>query len=120
MYGLVKIARIFWQKLTRILLQIGFKACGVDQCLFAKMGKHGIIIVLVYVDDATIMGSRQDIDDTFAAIMEAGLNITTEGKLNDFLGCSILREKGKQECWLLQTHLIKKLENTFGKNYGNC
>jgi hypothetical protein len=36
-----------------------------------------------------------------------------EGKLHDFLGCSILRQN--DEIWLLQPHLIAKMRTTFGE-----
>ena len=41
--------------------------------------------------------------------------IKVEGGLNDFLGCEILREERKDECWILQYHLVKKLISTFGE-----
>jgi len=115
MYGLAVSARVFFMKAKAILEKIGFRACGCDQCLFYKHGNKSPIIVMLYVDDAAVIGSREDIDRTFEQIREAGLNIKTEGKLNDFLGCAILREGDKKECWLLQTHLIKKLEKNFKK-----
>ena len=113
MYCLAVSACVFVLKAKLILEKIGFTACGCDQCLFYKKGKQSPIIVMLYVDDAAVIGSREDIDETFEQIRKAGLNIKTEGKLNDFLGCAILREDEKKECWLLQTHLIKKLEKNF-------
>ena len=35
--------------------------------------------------------------------------------MNDFLGCDILRNKDEKRCYLLQPHLINKLQRTFGK-----
>ena len=35
--------------------------------------------------------------------------------MTDFLGCEIVRAEGKDECWILQYHLVKKLISTFGK-----
>ena len=35
--------------------------------------------------------------------------------MNDFLGCSILREKDSDECWILPNHLVTKLVTTFSE-----
>ena len=88
--------------MTEVLVGINFEVCICDQCLFRKEGKEGVILILLYVDDAAIMGTMNDIKETFKLIRQSGLNITTEGKLNDFLGCSILRQPGiKDECWIM-------------------
>ena len=43
-------------------------------------------------------------------------NITVEGKLNNFLGCNIVRDPNNLICWLHQPHLIGKLKKNFGTN----
>ena len=60
------------------------------------------------------MEKKQDILETIDLIKNESLNLSVEEGLNDFLGCSILREEEKKECWILQTHLIKKLKKDFG------
>ena len=95
--------------MTEVLVGIGFEVCICGQCLFRKEGKEGVVLILLYVDDAVIVGTINDIKETFKMIRESGLNITTEGKLNDFLGCSILRQPGvENECWMIQSHLVRK------------
>ena len=114
MYGLVQSARIFFMSFSRHLTsdEVGFRQCMTDQCFFYKMGKKGPIILLLYVDDSACLGNKEDINETMKLISKK-FTIKTEGGLNNFLGCDILREEGKDECWLLQPHLIKKLETNF-------
>jgi hypothetical protein len=73
------------------------------------------VIILLYVDDSVMIGAREDLDAVIVEIQPSGLHLQVEGGLNDFLGCSILRDKHSNECWLLQPHLIKKLCHTFGE-----
>ena len=45
--------------------------------------------------------------------MKTVFTIKIEGGLNNFLGYEILREKDKNECWILQRHLVNKLTIIF-------
>ena len=115
MYGLCQSSRLFWIKISKILTsnEIGFKRCKSDQCLFVKNGKRGILVFLLYVDDSACFGHKDNILETFRLIAKY-FEIKTEGKLNDFLGCEILRNGKDKECWLLQPHLIESLKRNFG------
>ena len=119
LYGLVASARIFWRSFSRHLTSdtVGFEQSLADQCLFFKQGKYGPIFLLLYVDDSVCVGQRQDIEETIKLI-QTRFTLTVEGKLNDFLGCSILRKENMPVCWLLQPHLIKKLEENFKQHIG--
>ena len=79
-----------------------------------KQGEKGIVILLLYVDDSAIFGSRAGIDELMSLVKEE-FTIKSEGKLNDFLGCNIIKDKDQTTCWLHQPHLIKKLEKNFGE-----
>ena len=119
MYGLVQAARIFWLRFSGHLTseRVGFTRSESDQCLFHKFGKHGPIILLLYVDDSAILGHPEDIQATLELIKEE-FNITTEGRLNDFLSCDILRGDKDDTCWLLQPHLINKLAHNYNEIIG--
>ena len=52
-----------------------------------------------------------EIKETFIRLI---FNITVEGKLNDFLGCNIIRDPENLICWLHQPHLIEKLKKKVG------
>ena len=67
------------------------------------------------MDDSLCIGDKQDIEDTITLIRLI-FNITVKGKLNDFLGCNIIRDPDNLICWLHQPHLIDKLKKNFGTN----
>lgn len=115
MHGLVQAARIFWIRFSTHLTsdKVAFENCQSDQCLFYKVGKFRPIILRLYVDDSACLGHPADIKTTMMLISEE-FKITSEGKLNDFLGCDIIRREKEKTCWLLQPHLIKKLSQKYG------
>ena len=114
MYGLVQSSRIFWQRMTKFLTkpEIGFKKSLSDQCVFYKEEGEDITLLLMYVDDSICMGKRQRINEVIT-LLKSEFKLKVEGGLNDFLGCSIIRNPNEMECWILQPHLIQKLKNNF-------
>ena len=67
------------------------------------------------MDDSCVFGVREDMDDVTNEVRKE-FTIKTEGGLNDFLGCEILRGKGEEDqdkCHVLQSHLVRKLVKTF-------
>lgn len=113
LYGVMKSSRVFYLKFFGYLTeQCDFTRCESDQCLFYKRGKKGLTILLLYLDDSTIFGYRDDINETFSLVLR-DFNITTEGKLNDVLGCDILGQMEEPVCYLLQPLLINKLRKSF-------
>ena len=65
MYGLVQVARLFWKRFADYVTstKVGMKQCEVDQCLFVKKGLKGIVILLLYVDDSTLFGNHDAINE---------------------------------------------------------
>ena len=58
LYGLKQVGRRWYQKLVEIMSKLGFVRCEGDQAVFyRRCEKTGVlIVVLVHVDDCTIMG----------------------------------------------------------------
>ena len=66
---------------------------------------------VLYTDDSILAGpNKKEIDDVVSSIQKAGLNITIEGDLQDFLGINIQRENDGS-IYLLQPHWTMKMSN---------
>ena len=73
---------------------------------------HGNVIYVLYTDDSILAGPSQDeIDQAISDIKEAGLNITVEGDVQDFLGVNIERHDDGTITFS-QPHLIDKILQT--------
>ena len=68
MYGLVQVSRVYWKKMTFVLLSIGFLKFEGDQCLFYMKGCRNIIIILAYVDDSLMIGETSDLKHVIKSI----------------------------------------------------
>lgn len=113
-YGQKQAGRVWNQYLVKKLIdKVGFVQSKVDECVFYKEE----IVYVLYTDDSIIAGPDKDkVNNVIKEIKKAGLDITIEGDIQDFLGVNIKRhEDGK--ITYSQPHLIDKvLKETFGKN----
>ena len=67
------------------------------------------MIYILYTDDSVLFGPTQkEIDDCIEAIQAAGLKITVEGDIKDFLGVNIKRKSDGMTTFS-QPHLIDKV-----------
>ena len=64
-YSLKQAGRRWYQKLVEIMMKLGFKRCEGDQAVFYRHCEVTgvLIIILVHVDDCTIMGKSQKLVD---------------------------------------------------------
>ena len=115
-YGLVQSARQYHRKAVKILKRIGFEGGEVDPCLFTRESpKFGRVYIGLYVDDNLLVGHPQAINEVIEELRDEGFVLKVEDDLKDYLSCEIDFSEDQKSAWLGQPHLIKNLENSFGK-----
>ena len=85
-YGQKQVGRV-WNKFLqqKLIEQVGFKQSEIDECVYYK-GK-----TLLYTDDSILAGpSKDEKESIINKIKDAGLNITREGDINDFLRINMM------------------------------
>ena len=105
-YGQKQAAHVWNKYLTKCLVtKAGFIQSRVDECVFYK----GNVIYVLYTDDSILFAPTQkEVDNCIADIKAAGLNITVEGDVKDFLGVNIERHPDGTVKFS-QPHLINKI-----------
>ena len=93
LYGLKQAGRRWYQLLVEIMMALGFSRCEVDQAVFYRRceGTSVLIIVLVHVNDCTIVGKGQGLITLFKVEIAKHVGITDLGNLHWILGIEILR-----------------------------
>ena len=93
--------RYLWKKLVE---EVGFVESKHDNCLFFK----GKVMFVLYTDDSILAGpDAAEIDEIIEAMRKAGLELTVEGTVADFLGVNI--QKKGDEYHLTQPRLIQSI-----------
>ena len=105
-YGQKQAGRVWNKYLERKLIEeVGFKKSKIDECVFYK----NRTIYILYTDDSILAGpDKSEIKDIIDQIQKAGLNITKEGNIQDFLGINIEIKEGGRIA-LSQPHLIDQI-----------
>jgi Reverse transcriptase (RNA-dependent DNA polymerase) len=105
-YGQKQAGRVWNQYLVHKLTNtLHFVQSKVDECVFYR----GSVMYVLYTDDSLLAGpDKKEIDKVIQDLTRAGLNITVEGDIQDFLGVNITKlEDGRVE--LTQPHLIDQI-----------
>ncbi len=102
LFGQRQAGRVWNQHLVKAFKSIGFKVSKIDESVFYREG----CIFVLYTDDSILAGPDPAVlDKVIQDMKEAGLNLTVEGDITDFLGVQINRTE--DGAFLLnQPHLI--------------
>ena len=117
-YGLVQAARQWWKRLVEVLKELGFQQSAIDACLLCRMDDDGIVIFCIYVDDILCVGSKIGIEKTIKKL-STKFQVKRVGELNDYVGCTILRNGREKKALFYQGDLIARLEKDFSYELEN-
>ena len=86
LYGLKQSAKMWNDTLNAFMLKLGFNRSQADLCLYIKSGPEGLTFVIIWVDDIIVIGSTQQLIDTFKSQIKSEFKIKDHGVLKYFLG----------------------------------
>ena len=104
LYGLKQAGRRWYQKLVEIMMKLGFLRCEGDQAVFYRRCEktNVLIIVLVHVDDCSIVGKTKALIAQFKVKIAKFVDITDMGNLHWILGIEVHRIREERK--LLLSH----------------
>jgi len=116
LYGLKQSRRRWYQKLVGIMTDMRFLRCEVDQAVFYRRdeGKGILIIILVHVDNCSIVASSQPLINRFKITIEKHVEITDMGDLHWILGIEVRRIREEQRILLSQRSYIDSILQCYG------
>ena len=111
LYGLKQAGRRWYFKLVMIMTKLGFSRCGGDQAVFfRRCEKTGVlIIVLVHVDDCSIVGKTKALIARFKVEIAKFVDITDMGELHWILGIEVRRIREEKRLLLSQKSYIDSI-----------
>ena len=94
LYGTVRAAQLFWEKLTKKLLEWGFTPNQYDPCVMNKTIANTQLTVAWHVDDLKVSHVNSKVVDQFIMDMEGEFGKETplnqsRGKMHDYLGMTL-------------------------------
>jgi hypothetical protein len=86
LYGLKQAPRAWNKRIDQYLIQIGFKRCKVEYCMYVQnLNESDSTMICLYVDDMLVTGSNQSDIAKFKYTMQCEFEMTDLGKLSYFL-----------------------------------
>ncbi len=116
LYGLKQSGRRWYQKLVDIMTKLKFERSEVDQAVFYRrdVGKGILIIILVHVDDCSIVASTQPLIDRFKIEIMKHVEISDLGDLHWILGIEVKRIREEKKILLSQRSYIDSTLHRYG------
>ena len=116
LYGLKQAGRRWYQKLVEIMTKLGFSRCEGDQAVFfRRCEKTGVlIIVLVHVDDCSIVGKTKVLIARFKTEIAKFVDITDLGELHWILGIEAKRIREERRILLSQRSYLDSIQRRYG------
>jgi hypothetical protein len=111
LYGLKEAPLLWYQDLTKTLLDLGLKQIPNTPCLFANDN----LIVFFFVDDIVVLvhPSKLDSHKEFQGKLFNRYELRSMGQLNWFLGIRVIRDISQHSTWLIQDAFIDKVATKF-------
>ena len=91
LYGLKQDPRAWFQRFSQFLFGIRFTASRVDSSLFVYHSPHGVIYLLLYVDDMVIIRSNSSMLSSLIDRLAKEFSMKDLGDLHYFLGIEFIR-----------------------------
>lgn len=111
LYGMKQAPRVWYKRLTKFLLENGFKRGKIDNLSFLKSRGRELLIIQVYIDEIIFRATSESLCKDSASLMGNELKIRMIGELAYFLGLQIKQPtRGTSIC---QETNIKKLLKKF-------
>ncbi|KAK1415074.1 hypothetical protein QVD17_30844 [Tagetes erecta] len=111
LYGLHQAPRIWYETLSKHLLEHGFTRGQIDPTLFMKRENEDLLCVQVYVDDIIFGSTSASMCKEFEEIMKSRFQMSSMGEINFFLGLQV--KQSADGIFINQSKFVEKLLKKF-------
>jgi hypothetical protein len=94
--------------LKEVILQMGYKPSLADPCLFYG-DKPMQSFIIIYVDNGGIFSDEKTIQEVSSDLGKS-FKVKYLGKLENFIGCILIKNSEKDTIWIHQPKLFKHLK----------
>ena len=100
LYGLKQTLKVWSNKIRQYLVTNGFQTSNADFSLYVKKTDHGIVVIVIYVDDLIITRDNDVNISDLNKLLKQKFEMKDLGELRYFLGIEVI--KSPKGIWLLQ------------------
>ena len=119
-YGLKQASRAWNLQFNSVLLDLGFKRTHSDAGVYHRLDAGGTIIIILYVDDITILGDTLDSISALKANLSNRYEMTDLGEIDSYLGVKITRDRSVKRLDIDQSRYVSEIVDRFGMADANA
>ncbi len=109
-YGLKQAVMAFWPQLLLCMKSMEILCSTADPCLYHKWGEDGLVLIVSWIDDNLIIGSKQAVEKAKKDLMER-FDCKDCGDLDKYVGCKVVRTENLLK--FTQPVLMQSYSNKF-------
>src|SRR5258707_9122911 len=115
-YGLKQASHTWNQQFHGVLTTLGFERTYSDAGIYVhhQHGRNSLLIVVLYVDDITIMGSALEDVKQLKEKLSLHYEMSDLGEIQSYLGMRICRDRSKKRIEVDQSGYIRSILDRFG------
>ncbi|KAG2759912.1 Retrovirus-related Pol polyprotein from transposon TNT 1-94 [Phytophthora cactorum] len=119
LYGLKQSPRMWNQTIDNFMLELGFKKCEANHCIYVKRDDQDMIFVALYVDDLVLASNNDKLLKSTKKALSERFDMTDLGHLKYFLGMEIDQDVVTGKVSMRQTKFAKDILEKFGMEHSN-
>jgi len=70
LYGCIQASRLWYNKLTKVLRELGYEHSPTDPCIMRKIVNGNVYLLVIYVDDILILAPEDEMERLKQAFIE--------------------------------------------------
>jgi len=118
-YGLKQASRAWNQQFHGVLLDLGFTRTRSDAGVYHRQDDGGVLIIILYVDDITILGDNLKSVNDLKATLSNRYEMTDLGDIDSYLGVRIKRDRSTKRLEIDQSRYVLEIVARFGLSDAN-
>lgn len=111
LYGLKQPSRVWNETFHNFMVQINFKRCESDHCLYVRIENGVVLYILLFVDDLLMVSNKMEELSKVKQKLSAKFEMTDAGPVESYLGIHVERKEGVLS--LSQPHYLNNLLGKF-------
>lgn len=117
LYGLKQAGNAWFKTIHRVLLELGFSACGGDTCIYVKKVGGDMVYICLYVDDMIVAARTTELVNEVKQAIATRFRIKQLGPVKHLLGMEITYHQTKLTMAVTQTQYVNNTAERFNQQH---
>nr|CCA23220.1 putative polyprotein [Albugo laibachii Nc14] len=115
LYGLKQAAATWFKTISQVFLEMGFRHCRTDSCIFVRQRGNSVVYIALYVDGMLIGAKTLEEMKAISDKLSRKFKLKDLGKVKFMLGIQVDYDREQRSMEICQTSSINKMVEKFNQ-----